>query len=397
MWPFDEDQYDEVTGKPIGPGVSAMPNDGLQKPLDPTITNYYKQKAGLDQKFDQARKDADSSNMMQGVIQGLSTAFTGPKHTDGAFYNNLRSQNEARVSQADSDRKNLSGEFGQMRQMKDWESKDSDTAEDHDPNSMKSQVARATAMKFGGSKIIPADKIATMSAADIMKNMPFLERAYQSDMQASTRKDALSATSLQRQQDQANKDREFSLKEKEFAGKTEPKDFTARVAKLNATDKARFDNVVMSSTALKDMSAALDAGQNTFSIIGDNDFTAANARFTEALGRMQSGGAIGKDEQKKFMAMAPKASDSAVMQQKKLSALQSEMTNRLSTLGFQRDEVPALLSWKSPITEFDKDGTAMAATQPLNDDDKAAIQWAQDPKNKADPRASQILKLHGVK
>jgi hypothetical protein len=48
---------------------------------------------------------------------------------------------------------------------------------------------------------------------------------------------------------------------------------------------------------------------------------------------MQSGGAISKDEEERFMAMAPKFTDSAAMQRKKLDMLQTMMEERIRGLG----------------------------------------------------------------
>lgn len=104
-------------------------------------------------------------------------------------------------------------------------------------------------------------------------------------------------------------------------------------ATLNSSDKQRYDNINMASKGIAGMRTALTNGDNTFSLIGDNDFTANRSRAVEAIGRMQSGGAIGVDEQKRFEKMLPTSMDSAEMQQKKLQALEDEMTARIQTMG----------------------------------------------------------------
>jgi hypothetical protein len=190
-----------------------------QQPIDPTVENYIKQKYKLDQEYEKAKGDASSGNRNAGIIEGLSTMFSGGK-TDSGFYQNLKNRNDTKIAQADANRKNLASEFGQMRQMKDWESKDADSAEERDPNSMRSQIARSTATKFGGDKIIPADKLAGMSAAEINKYLPFMKDAYNADLEAANRKASQDAIIAQRKADQANKDREFGLKEKELALKS---------------------------------------------------------------------------------------------------------------------------------------------------------------------------------
>lgn len=117
----------------------------------------------------------------------------------------------------------------------------------------------------------------------------------------------------------------------EGSKKTDPRN-------LSGTDKARYDNALMVAKAIDEMGAALDAGQNTFSPIGDNDYTNAERRAAEAYGRMQSGGAINKDEEKRFLAMLPGATDSKEMQRKKLIGQREEMISRLRTLGFTPEQ-----------------------------------------------------------
>lgn len=111
-----------------------------------------------------------------------------------------------------------------------------------------------------------------------------------------------------------------------------------RMTKLGAEGKQRLDNSKMGFQAVNEMATALSAGDNTFSLWGDNDFTASRTRFEEALGRMQSGGAISKDEEIRFKNMAPTFQDNPDMRQKKLLNLQAEMANRMGTLGFKPED-----------------------------------------------------------
>lgn len=112
-----------------------------------------------------------------------------------------------------------------------------------------------------------------------------------------------------------------------------------KMSKLASSDKQRLDNAKLGLIATQGMADALAKGDNTFSLIGDNDFTQQRTLFEEALGRMQSGGAITLDEANRFKKMAPTFTDSKEMQQKKLSMLQNEMASRLQTLGFQPQDL----------------------------------------------------------
>lgn len=157
----------------------------------------------------------------------------------------------------------------------------------------------------------------------------------------------------------------LNLSREEKTAKATPKSYDDKLKSLNATDRARYDNVIMATKAAEDMGAALQAGNNTFSIIGDNEFTIAERDFSEALGRMQSGGAITDDEAAKFMKMAPKFMDSDEIRQSKLARIKSEMESRLATLGFSGDEIPQLANRKSTPKSQGDDGTAIAGPAAL--------------------------------
>lgn len=121
-----------------------------------------------------------------------------------------------------------------------------------------------------------------------------------------------------------------------LAAKTNSPD--GRLKSLSGTDKARYDNALMTLKALDEMGTALDNGQNTFSLIGDNDYTSASRRATEAYGRMQSGGAINKDEEARFEKTLPVNTDTKEIQRKKILSQRNEMVSRLRTLGFTPEE-----------------------------------------------------------
>lgn len=120
----------------------------------------------------------------------------------------------------------------------------------------------------------------------------------------------------------------------EFDVKTQKSSAKAKtLSSLNSSDKQRFDNLNMAVKGIREMRDAIAKGENTFSLWGDNDFTAARDRAVEAVGRMQSGGAIGEEEGDRFKRLLPTTFDSAEMQQKKLQAIEDEMSSRFETLG----------------------------------------------------------------
>lgn len=105
---------------------------------------------------------------------------------------------------------------------------------------------------------------------------------------------------------------------------------------LSAAEIDRLDKVNMGLRAIEDMSAALSEGHSTYSVFGDNPYTESARRFSEAIGRLESGGAIGEKEAKEFRAMAPTHFDSPEMKQHKLLKMKEEFNSRLSNLSGEK-------------------------------------------------------------
>jgi hypothetical protein len=108
---------------------------------------------------------------------------------------------------------------------------------------------------------------------------------------------------------------------------------------LSGEEKKRFDSVKMGYKAVEDMEKALQSGEWTFSLVGDNKYTIGARNWSEAIDRLQSGGAINKEEEARFRAMAPTLWDSAEMQKYKINKMREEMTSRLGTFGYQPGDV----------------------------------------------------------
>jgi hypothetical protein len=189
------------------------------------------------------------------------------------------------------------------------------------------------------SKIAQADR---HKVADITGNARLAEKRGQQQIAAidAQGKNALAIEEARGGQSRLTKGTVSGDKAAEIGANKDPYAVSTeyKMKKLNGTDKARLDNVRMAHGAITSMASALSNGDNTFSLIGDNDFTMAERNFSEALGRMQSGGAITPKEASHFAAMAPKMMDSPAIKQKKLENLVNEMGARFNTLGFEPSE-----------------------------------------------------------
>jgi hypothetical protein len=176
--------------------------------------------------------------------------------------------------------------------------------------------------------------------------------------------------------------------------------FDQRLSGLNAEERKRLDSASMGLQAIGDMSVALESGSNTFSVVGDNEFTMARRNFEEALGRMQSGGAINSEEAARFAKMAPTWQDSAEIQTKKLQNLQAEMSLRVKNLGFDPNEImDARANAAGPQRGASgKWGEATAApkAEPTAEE-KAALNWLRaNPKHPDAQGVMQTLKAKGL-
>lgn len=112
-----------------------------------------------------------------------------------------------------------------------------------------------------------------------------------------------------------------------------------RMAKLSGQEKIHLDQTKNAFGAISKMADALKSGENTFSMVGDNNFTKAATTFENAIGRLESGGAISKDEGARYRSMGPKHFDPPEIKKQKLMDLAADMTSRLGTLGFKPSEV----------------------------------------------------------
>jgi hypothetical protein len=142
-----------------------------------------------------------------------------------------------------------------------------------------------------------------------------------------------------------------------------------------AEEKKRFDSIAMGYNGVNEMSKALQNGSNTFSFIGDNDYTMNLRNAAEAFGRLQSGGAINNDEEARFIAMAPKWNDSAEIQTKKLNNMRDEYVRRAATLGVNEDTMVAHIEGNRSSKQVGvaapgaPSGTAMAAPAQISQED----------------------------
>lgn len=338
---FNTDEDEElVQGQPDVAPVAPPAEEGTPA-MNPAVKGYLSEKY-MDQFSPEARqKIVDQNKEDAGGIDwrsALSALGAGLQGRDAfaagqAMKRQQQGEREGRLTEFDKAR-------GQSLQNKTLAEADEKRKADMDPNSMQSKIAQKAALKMNMDPNVAAN----MTAAQFREVSPVLAKMYgidegikihaeDRDFKADQVKE-MKALRVQEAKDKADAKAAAAAEKEAYKKTTEGK-----LAHLNSSDKSRFDSAKMGYQAVDDMTRALKGGDWTFSPIGDNNFTVASRNFEEALGRMQSGGAINKDEEARFKKMRPSASDSSEMQKKKLQQIQAEMGSRLKTLGFSPDEL----------------------------------------------------------
>lgn len=121
-------------------------------------------------------------------------------------------------------------------------------------------------------------------------------------------------------------------------------------------------------------------------LLSDNEFTQNQRVLDEVVGRLQSGGAIGADEEKRFRSMGPRPGDSPELQAKKLEDQRTFLLNKLTAFGIKEEELAEM--------GFDIGQSRKSVAPVKHPEVDQAAQWAKQ--NPNDPRAKEILKRIGV-
>jgi hypothetical protein len=160
------------------------------------------------------------------------------------------------------------------------------------------------------------------------------------ERQVATAEGSAKSEAEHRKVEEGLKGRELALKEKELGLKGDPSKLSKeqRLAKLSGEQRKLVDLQLMGLRGMQALKGAYAGGDNTFSLVGDNDFTMNASKVAEAFGRLQSGGAINKQEEARFLAMLPRPTDSTAIQVKKLRDAELEFASRLQNSGFSGEE-----------------------------------------------------------
>ena len=312
--------------------------------MNPLVKEYIKKKYGFegdlsDDALKSAQGRAKDERFTADIGSAAATvgaAIAGTK-ADTSFYDKLRDGSGQDVRDIQERRKSQMDDLTKKKGMRDAELSDLEDDTGSDVSRTYQQLA---------SKMVPGRDFSKMSASEVKRILPSMEKLYEMRVNAA----------------RVSEDREFrravlgakTAKEKEKADYD--KTVEGRLAKMSGESKGRLDNSRSGYKAVRDMTDAYNAGDNTWRLplTGDNDFTEARRRFEEALGRMQSGGQISGQEAKKFRDMLPTVTDSEDMQQKKLANVEQEMRARMKTLGFTPEEFDMSPPTQSPA-EYDVD------------------------------------------
>jgi hypothetical protein len=264
---------------------------------------------------------------------------------------------EKGVKEAEAGVAKTKQDYNDNVQMENYSRQEADYAQDTDPTSEVSKQYQELAKEF-----MPGKDFSQVSAKKLKEIMPPLEKLYQHrNKPKQPGQETWTSTGMVDEEGYLILNNKFTGENKKGAkvGKKPGADKGEAAPKpMNEGEMQRFDNVRMGMTALDDAEKALNDGEWTFSLIGDNKYTQAATAFEEALGRMQSGGAIQKDEAVRFRGMLPTSRDSEAIQKYKLKKLKTEFAARLDTLKVSGKAVPDIKpageTAKRKATTFDQ-------------------------------------------
>lgn len=120
-----------------------------------------------------------------------------------------------------------------------------------------------------------------------------------------------------------------------------------KLEKMPATEKQRFDSLVTGARAVKAIEDAMAANPGRMertSMMGfrETPYTVAATKWEEAIGRMQSGGAITRDEAQRFRSMLPGVKDSPDIARVKMNQARQLIQDRTKTFGLDEKALAGL-------------------------------------------------------
>ena len=141
--------------------------------------------------------------------------------------------------------------------------------------------------------------------------------------------------------------------------------------KLSQDERQLLNNSAMAYKALFDLEDAIKRKVPKVTVAGDNDYTFAANRFGEGLGRMQSGGAIGTEEEKKFLKLIPGVFDTEDTANKKIKTMKTDLEARLKSIGYDPKTILESRSYtEDEISPSEQDQAIKWANQNINSKDE---------------------------
>lgn len=126
----------------------------------------------------------------------------------------------------------------------------------------------------------------------------------------------------------------------------------ARLEKQGAEARNKIGSIATGLQALDTLGKSIESGYTPSYIdantpvigglISDNPLTESQRIISEVVGRLQSGGAINKEEEKRFMALGPRPGDSPERAKAKIEQQRDFLNNKLAAFGFKGEELPDL-------------------------------------------------------
>lgn len=385
--PMQEEDQKRIEGllqQLRGTAIGGAPESTMTEPA--TLDQIVPRRTRPD--YDAAIRAAQNSTPNLGEVIGAGFAGFGQSIAGGGNYldNTLKGIDAGRARRVES--ATLDKTLGE-------------DAEEKDPESPISKQFQSLATKLTGKPV------EGLSAYDLKKTVPLLEKMYDMEIRAQDRADRRDFQEKSLAAQTANAEATRNLSREKFATEREAKQ--AEIAKgkmIPANTVVNVNEGAAAARKLPDIEKLIDNNPNLFGpIMGraralnpyDKDAASVNAEMRAAsqqFGRYMEGGVLRKEDEEKYRRMFPQSGDTPEVAKNKLNSvkrlLSLKYNSDIKTLGDSGYDVSGfdvLSSTESLAEHMGKGGNGG-----LTEDDEA-LQWAQE--NPDDPRAQEILQMQG--
>lgn len=240
-----------------------------------------------------------------------------------------------------------------LRSFTDWQTKQN---EQERQTKRQRALLAAEAAKSGATPEEAMKYALSVESGDIESMSPFLKTMGTQAKKKSAMEEAIASAKLLREKKGMQEDTDASYKRGLETQKLEEelgiRKRRPTLGKLGSEEKKSVGGLASGFDAINEMESSINRGvgpeyidANTpilGNLISDTNYTKSQRIITDVVGRLQSGGAINKDEEARFLAMSPRPGDSAAIAKQKLEDQRIFLRNKLAPYGIDETHLKDL-------------------------------------------------------